>query len=87
MPLIGHDDAVISYLPFPHSFEQVLTFFAIVTGVKIGFYQGDPLKLTEDCALLKPALFPSVPRLYSRIYTKIKERLDGLTGCKGWLAQ
>ena len=87
MPLIGHDDAVISYLPFPHSFEQVLTFFAIVTGVKIGFYQGDPLKLTEDCALLKPAAFASVPRLFNRIYSKIKERLDGLTGCSGWLAR
>ena len=80
-------DAIISYLPYPHSFEQVLAFFSIMKGMKIGYYQGDPLKLTEDCALLKPALFPSVPRLYSRIYTKIKERLDGLTGCKGWLAQ
>lgn len=37
--------------------------------------------------MLKPTLFPSVPRLFSRIYSKIKERLDGLTGCKGWLAQ
>jgi len=43
--------------------------------------------LTEDCALLRPALFPSVPRLYNRIYARIKERLDGLTGCAGWLAQ
>lgn len=64
-----------------------MSFYACVAGLKVGFYQGDPLKLTEDCALLKPGLFPSVPRLYSRIYTKIKERLDGLTGCKGWLAQ
>ena len=54
--------------------------------MKIGYYSGDPLKLTEDCAILKPALFPSVPRLYNRIYTKINERLGGLTGCKGWLA-
>ena len=80
-------DAYISYLPFPHSFEQCLSFFAVMMGVKVGFYQGDPLKLTEDCGMLKPALFPSVPRLYTRIYAKIKERLDGLTGCKGWLAQ
>jgi long-chain acyl-CoA synthetase len=84
---IAPEDSYISYLPFPHSFEQVLSFFAIMSGMKVGFYQGDPLKLTEDCALLKPSLFPSVPRLFSRIYTKIKERLDGLTGCKGWLAQ
>lgn len=74
-------------MPYPHSFEQVLTFYGIVIGSKIGFYCGDPGKITDDCALLKPALFPSVPRLFNRIYTKIKERLEGLTGCSGWIAQ
>lgn len=44
------------------------------------------MKLTEDCAMLRPAIFPSVPRLFNRIYGKIKERLDGLSGCSGWLA-
>jgi long-chain acyl-CoA synthetase len=73
-------------LPYPHSFEQVLTFYSIVVGSKIGYYSGDPAKLTDDCSLLRPALFPSVPRLYNRIYSKIKERLDGLTGCAGWVA-
>ena len=81
------DDAAISYLPYPHIFENGLTVLYIIIGVKIGYYQGDPLKLTEDCAALQPAFFPSVPRLFNRIYSKIKEKLDGLTGCKGWLAQ
>jgi long-subunit acyl-CoA synthetase (AMP-forming) len=45
------------------------------------------MKLTDDCAVLRPAIFPSVPRLFNRIYGKIKERLDGLTGCSGWLAK
>jgi long-chain acyl-CoA synthetase len=43
--------------------------------------------LTEDLAILKPAIFPSVPRLWNRIYAKIKSNIDGMTGCKGWLAQ
>jgi long-chain acyl-CoA synthetase len=59
---------MLSYLPYPHSFEQFFTFFGIITGAKIGYYQGDPLKLTEDCAKLRPAVFPSVPRLFNRIY-------------------
>ena len=78
---------MLSYLPYPHSFEQVLTTFAILSGARIGYYQGDPLKLTEDAALLKPAIFASVPRLYNRIYSKIKDRFDSLTGCAGWLAK
>jgi len=83
---LTHDESTISYLPYPHSLEQVLTFYGIVVGSKIGYYSGDPAKLTDDCALLRPSMFPSVPRLYSRIYSKIKERLDGLTGCVGWFA-
>jgi len=54
-------------------------------GARIGYYQGDPLKIVEDCALLQPALFPSVPRLYNRIYGKIKAGIDAATGCKKWL--
>lgn len=83
---LNREESCISYLPYPHSFEQVLTFYSIVVGSKIGYYSGDPAKLTDDCALLRPALFPSVPRLFNRIYSKIKERLDGLTGCSGWVA-
>lgn len=56
-------------------------------GLKIGYYQGDPLKLVDDCSKLKPAVFPSVPRLYNRIYSKIKGGLEAQTGCKGWIAR
>lgn len=45
---------------------------ALVTGCVIGYFQGNPLKITEDCGLLKPTMFPSVPRLYNKIYAKIK---------------
>ena len=31
-------------------------------------------------------MFPSVPRLYNRIYAKLKAGLDAATGCKKWLA-
>lgn len=51
----------------------------------MGYYQGDPLKLVEDCAVLQPTIFPSVPRLYNKIYNKIKINMDAATGCKKWL--
>lgn len=65
--------AQISYLPYPHSFEQVMTFYGAVIGTKIGFYQGDPLKLSDDCGKLKPVIFPSVPRLFNKFYQKIND--------------
>ena len=66
------NDCYISYLPAPHVFENWLYLTTLMTGAKVGFYQGDPLKLVEDCGVLKPTLFPSVPRLYNKIYHRIE---------------
>jgi long-chain acyl-CoA synthetase len=82
---ITPQSTMISYLPYPHGFEQCMFAVSCMTGMKVGFYQGNPLKLIEDCALLKPTVFPSVPRLFNKIYGKIKDNFSQLTGCKGWL--
>ena len=84
---VEEGDAIISYLPYPHSFEQILFSVALLKKLKIGYYRGDPLKLVEDCAILQPAFFPSVPRLYTRIYSKIKGNFDAQTGCKKFLIE
>lgn len=78
-------DCYISYLPYPHSYEQILTASTLMCRGRVGYYQGDPLKIVEDCALLQPAFFPSVPRLYNRIYGKIMDGVGQATGCKKWL--
>jgi long-chain acyl-CoA synthetase len=68
---LDEEDSYISYLPAAHSFEQAVSAMSMVTGMKIGFFGGNVLKLTEDMQILKPTLFPSVPRLYNKIYGKI----------------
>ena len=76
-------DCYISYLPAAHSFEQGLFGCSMIYGMSCGFYSGDPLKLvSDDLPALKPTLFPSVPRLYNRIYGKIKDKLALATGIK-----
>jgi len=78
-------EALISYLPYTHSYEQAIFTFSLSVGVRIGYYQGNPLKLVEDCSVLKPHAFFSVPRLYNKIYSVLKQRFSGVTGCKKWL--
>jgi len=68
---ITHKDSYCSYLPLAHSFEQAMFGLALNYGLKCGFFGGNILKLTEDIGILRPTLFPSVPRLYNRIYGKI----------------
>ena len=66
------DDCIIDYLPAPHVFDQFMVIASIITGSSLGYYQGNPLKLGEDCSVLQPTMFPSVPRLYNKFYARIK---------------
>lgn len=84
---LTQEESYISYLPYPHSFEQCLLYLSIQRGCKIGFYQGDPLKLTEDCAILKPSLFASVPRIFNKIYDKITSIIGEYNGDPSQLAK
>jgi len=49
--------------------------FALHAGSRIGYWHGQALELLDDLQELKPTVFPSVPRLYNRIYGKIKDGL------------
>ncbi|EGN96081.1 hypothetical protein SERLA73DRAFT_76081 [Serpula lacrymans var. lacrymans S7.3] len=55
------NSTTISYLPLAHIYEATI-------GGCIGFFTGDPLRLLEDAQLLKPHVFPSVPRVLNRVY-------------------
>ncbi|KAI9325243.1 hypothetical protein DFJ73DRAFT_767763 [Zopfochytrium polystomum] len=68
---INKDDVYMSYLPLAHVFERACQIVVVNHGGAIGFYQGDTLKLLDDVAELKPTLFPSVPRVYNRIFDKV----------------
>lgn len=87
MEPLGSNDTYISYLPASHSFEQACSALSIVFRMRTGFFAGDVQKLTEDMQLLQPTFFPSVPRLFNRIYGKIQDNIKAATGAKGWLVQ
>jgi long-chain acyl-CoA synthetase len=72
---LNENDSSISYLPLAHSFEKCLFVVGIICGCQYGFYSGDPLKLLDDMKVLKPTIFPSVPRLFNRIYDRIQAGL------------
>ena len=83
---IGRDTTIVSYLPYPHMFEQALMGAIVMKGGKIGYFSGNPTNLLGDCQELKPTVFPSVPRLYNKIYAKIKDEFEGATGIKKFIA-
>ncbi len=50
-------------------------------GAKIGFYQGDIRKLTDDLQTLKPTIFVTVPRLLNRMYDQVRGMYDKVRAC------
>jgi len=69
-------DVHISYLPLAHVFERMVVTYIIGVGASVGFYQGNTQNLLDDIAILKPTLFPSVPRLLNRVYDKVLAAVD-----------
>lgn len=61
----------ISYLPLAHTYEHTLEAMLFLHGCSIGFFRGDVKTLVQDMQVLKPDVFPSVPRLANRLYDKI----------------
>jgi long-chain acyl-CoA synthetase len=68
---MSKDDVHLSYLPLPHVFERAVQMSVVRAGGRMGFYQGETLKILEDLTALRPTLFPSVPRLLNRIHDKL----------------
>lgn len=81
-------DTYISYLPSAHSFEAMIFAVAIIYGTRCGYFGGNVLKMaSEDLPVLQPTVFPSVPRLFNKIYGGIKDALDKKKGCAGLIAK
>lgn len=78
------DETMISYLPLAHIYERMLETFCLREGAAIGYFSGDVLRLIEDVQILKPTVFPSVPRVLKRIGDQITAQMDA-PGLKGKL--
>lgn len=68
---VSADDTYLSYLPLAHVFDRLGVYTALSVGAAVGFFAGDVVKLADDMMVLKPTVFPAVPRLLNKIYDKI----------------
>jgi len=96
---LNYRDIHLSYLPLAHMFERAVQCAAYSAGARIGFYSGDTKNILLDIKALGPTIFPSVPRLYNKIYDKINLKVSkkggiaaalfnsGIEAKKYWLEQ
>ncbi|MEA2483367.1 MAG: long-chain acyl-CoA synthetase [Thermoleophilaceae bacterium] len=63
------DDLVYLFLPLAHAFALLVQFGATDLGSPIAYWEKDPQKIVPNLMEIKPTYFPSVPRIFEKIYT------------------
>ena len=68
--LVGPEDEVVYlFLPLAHAFAKLAQFVAIDVGAAIAYWEKDPQKIVPNLMEIKPTYFPSVPRIFEKIFT------------------
>jgi long-chain acyl-CoA synthetase len=62
-------DSVYLFLPLAHAFAVLIQFVAIDLGGTIAYWEKDAQKIVPNLMEVKPTYFPSVPRMFEKIYT------------------
>src|SRR4051794_32938219 len=78
--VVQSDESVYLFLPLAHAFALLIQLLTIDVGGTIAYFGGDPKEIVPELTETKPTYFPSVPRIFEKIYTlastSIKEKIS-----------
>jgi long-chain acyl-CoA synthetase len=57
------------FLPLAHAFALLIQFVVIDLGAILAYWEKDPQKIIPNLMEVKPTYFPSVPRIFEKLYT------------------
>jgi long-chain acyl-CoA synthetase len=67
--MLTHDEVAYLFLPLAHSFALLIQFVTLDLGSTLAYWEKDPQKIVPNLMEVKPTYFPSVPRIFEKIYT------------------
>ena len=70
------------FLPLAHSFALLIQFLSFDLGGNLAYWERDPLKIIPNLAEVEPEYFPSVPRIFEKIYTAATGEIEKAGGIK-----
>jgi len=80
--VIEGEDVTYLYLPLAHSFALLIQLGSFDLGATLAYWERDPLKIMPNLAEVKPTYFPSVPRIFEKIYTLATGAMEKEGGLK-----
>ena len=73
---VYREDQFLSFLPLSHMFERTVGYYLVMlTGSTINYARSIE-KLAEDLVTIRPTILVTVPRIFERVYNKIKIGLE-----------
>lgn len=81
VPLKQGENRILSFLPICHIFERVLIYIYQHAGTSIYYAEGLD-KIGDNAKEVKPNMMSVVPRLLEKVYDKIMDKAEDLTGIK-----
>src|SRR5215212_2286877 len=70
------------YLPLAHSFALLIQLLSFEVGGVLAYWERDPLKIVPNLMEVRPHFFPSVPRIFEKIYTAATASAEQAGGMK-----
>jgi len=77
----GENMRSLSFLPLNHIFERMVTYIYLYKGVSI-YYAESLETIGDNLKEVKPHMFTTVPRLLEKVYDRIMQKGNELTGIK-----
>jgi long-chain acyl-CoA synthetase len=78
-------DTMLLYLPLAHNFGRLMNLAGAYAGFTVAFCP-DPYAVAPALEQVRPTVFPSVPRLYEKMHTAVRSKLEESGGARGRLA-
>jgi long-chain acyl-CoA synthetase len=63
------DELSYLFLPLAHAFALLIQFVVIDLGGVLAYWEKDPQKIIPNLMEVKPTYFPSIPRIFEKLYT------------------
>jgi long-chain acyl-CoA synthetase len=69
LDLLHPGESSYLYLPLAHAFALLIQLLAVEVGGTLAYWSKDSTKIVPELQEIRPAYFPSVPRIFEKIYT------------------
>jgi long-chain acyl-CoA synthetase len=70
------DELCYLFLPLAHAFALLIQFVVLDLGGTLAYWEKDPQKIIPNLMELKPTYFPSVPRIFEKLYTLARSNAE-----------